>query len=249
MRAGEHGREVAEAIASWTASAPFRTHREYSDDRLAMRIVADEFEPAPDFGGWGMVVGDCVHNLRAALDNLVFAAARQHHDPPANPDLLNFPICKDTQQYKSAMGRIRGDLSDTAQGLIEHVQPLRNVSPEADLLWILHRLDIDDKHKIPSVVSVLTTEFKFDVKAQYEDEAAARRNPPDVTFCPGPIVPGLVMYEHRAKDPIKTTEISLSGSSRVMLETTTGLRSCGELLLALCNYVWSVFDLFRRELM
>lgn len=74
-RARMHAQSLRDSIEDWQKT-PLSAHGEISDDRRTYKLVLDKFAVLPSIELWGMMIGVCVHNLRSALDNLCFNAAR-----------------------------------------------------------------------------------------------------------------------------------------------------------------------------
>jgi hypothetical protein len=70
----QHGMELVSRIAGWTAVANPHTLASIADDRLSWDIRLSEFDPPP-LSEWALILGDGIHNLRSALDVLVWAYA------------------------------------------------------------------------------------------------------------------------------------------------------------------------------
>jgi hypothetical protein len=104
--------------------------------------------PAPD---WALMIGDCVHNARAALDYLAWELAG------ADPDDREtyFPICLTEDSYRSTGARRVAALPEQARTLIEKMQPYHAPDPAKHGLWALQQLDIADKHKLLTVTAVV----------------------------------------------------------------------------------------------
>lgn len=99
-----------------------------------------KIDPVPD--EVCLVFGDVIHNLRASLDHLacqlVEVAGRSASDQTA------FPIFKSTRIDESSFSRRVNGMSDAAKEKIRSMQPYKN--GEGHYLWVLHKLDIADKH-------------------------------------------------------------------------------------------------------
>lgn len=108
----------------------------------------------------GVVVGDIVHNLRSALDHLVYELSR----PPGggeSPSGTEFPIFLSGTDYKgngprdrsSGRYKIRAAKLGT-KGIIEGFQPYhRRSDPDLFSLWQLHELSTIDKHRLVHIVT------------------------------------------------------------------------------------------------
>jgi hypothetical protein len=100
----------------------------------------------------GAMIGDAVHNIRSALDYLVYELA-----PPnvRSKGKTQFPICDTEQKFTNSAYRIEGITGDE-RTLIERVQPFRSDDPRTDPLVVLNRLSNSDKHRllVPVVAGV-----------------------------------------------------------------------------------------------
>jgi hypothetical protein len=123
--------------------------------------------PIPD--EWGAIVGDCVHNLRSALDLLACELIRANGGIPG--DYAAFPVGSNFTHFNSsAVRRINGASADA----IKLVRRLKPYDGGNDTLWRLHRIDIADKHQLLIPVAAAHKEFGV----QYDIQGAG---PPDYT--------------------------------------------------------------------
>jgi hypothetical protein len=86
--------------------------------------------------------GDAVHNLRSALDHLVWQLVEANGGKPNSK--TEFPIFENAKEYVAKKaGKIQG-IGNKAIDLIDSIGPYkeRRIS-----LWWLHKLDILDKHR------------------------------------------------------------------------------------------------------
>lgn len=97
---------------------------------------------------WSGVTGDIAHNLRSALDYLVYQlfVLENGAPPPANGK-QQFPIFKDRDGFRSrgVKQNLRG-LSAPAVEMMESFQPFATGEGEASPLWQLRQLSNRDKH-------------------------------------------------------------------------------------------------------
>jgi hypothetical protein len=94
-----------------------------------------------------LILGDALHNLRSTLDHLFWQLVEANGGTAGTT--TQFPITKTVQQYNSAFGireitQIRSK-TPKAVDILRDVQPYRTTD---DTLWHLHRLDIEDKHRL-----------------------------------------------------------------------------------------------------
>lgn len=98
---------------------------------------------------WPCLIGDCVHNLRSALDLLACALVRANNKQPGIRTY--FPVGDDEadleKRIKSKFGRASARAKDV-------VRTLKTYKGGNESLWTVHRLDILDKHQL--VVPIAT---------------------------------------------------------------------------------------------
>lgn len=101
----------------------------------------------------GVLVGDIVHNLRSALDQVAWQLARLSKPKKSPPRGTYFPICatQKTSDSKTTQDKQRGINA-------RYVKVIRSVQPFASgahgPLLLLSTLSIRDKHRVINVVAV-----------------------------------------------------------------------------------------------
>lgn len=105
----------------------------------------------PDPIGWGLLFGDCIHNLRCVLDHAVYELAirASGQDPPPNERGLQFPITNSDNKWAGQKGRIE-PLTDDAKRVIYCAQPYQTGHKYVELspLSFLRDFDDADKHRL-----------------------------------------------------------------------------------------------------
>ena len=183
-RASHHLNSLDAKVPEWRKR---KTH--YYDSRFdresGKQFVYIRFtEPVP--AEFRLIIGDCLHNLRSALDNLVYDLVIAYHGdlpPPQFVEYSEFPIFGPKAMSSSARQKRIGGIDPNAQALIEGLQP-HNQGDEyaSDLLWKLHQLSNMDKHRVPHVTQVA-------VKT-YADSPDAPHLPGIITINLGPFEDG-----------------------------------------------------------
>lgn len=113
---------------------------------------------------WGVAVGDVIHNVRSALDHLVWEAVRANNRNPN--DESAFPICVTQVEWWQTAGNrrssgqscLRGIAQDTLS-VIERVQPYlkpNKAAAESTELAVIRAVSNFDKHRTLPVQHVLT---------------------------------------------------------------------------------------------
>jgi hypothetical protein len=156
-RADEHLHKLKCVIQRFVEDKPYRLVSEFQmDGRKRVYVAKDVKQPADDIG---LILGDCVHNLRSALDHVVWALS----DPVVRDRQTSFPIFVDRNDFfrrakngegagkpgwGSGLHKLAG-VSKEAFAVIEAAQPYHagNDAP-TQTLAVLDHLDITDKHKL-----------------------------------------------------------------------------------------------------
>jgi hypothetical protein len=146
-RAEHHVKKLAAVIQGFMQTNPYSISRE-EDAKTGDEVFWVEVSGSPD-PTWGAIAGDIVHNLRSALDLLMWQLVEANGNTPNGG--TEFPIFdhpvffNDPKTFKAKVRRKVDGASQPAITLIESIQPY-NAGYEP--LWIVHRLDIVDKHHV-----------------------------------------------------------------------------------------------------
>ncbi|MCH8190263.1 MAG: hypothetical protein IIC80_02800, partial [Chloroflexi bacterium] len=138
-----------------------------------------DFEPNPDDGvirvrikkqlppEWGVIIGDCIYNLRSGLDHLVWVTVLKHGGTPTSSN--EFPIFLKRDPHSkvdgkgkptrgSGLAKVEG-LPDGAKACIESLQPYnrKDGPPALHPLWLLHEISNHDKHRLVNITHAAIT--------------------------------------------------------------------------------------------
>jgi len=154
-RADQHLRTLQHAFDLWVGGETYEIvdviDYDTGEDILTFRWVT-----AQPYVEWGLLVGDCVHNLRSALDHLVYALAVNSSgvDPPPNARRLQFPIADQKNAFAAERNRKLKGLPEHLVSKIEGCQPYHRFGPNP--LTIIREVSNMDKHRVvPVAVSTL----------------------------------------------------------------------------------------------
>lgn len=113
--------------------------------------------PGPEYGA---VVGDIVHNCRAALDILACLMVRLNGQSEQN---VYFPFSRDADSLEDAV--LNKHFSRAGTQAVDLLRSLRPYPEGNTLLRALHDLDIYDKHRalIPAGGNITTPEVKAEI--------------------------------------------------------------------------------------
>jgi hypothetical protein len=103
-----------------------------------------------------LLVGECVHGLRQALDYLAYqlAIVVSGEDPPPNADTTQFPITTSRQRFDGGIAQKIGKATSMPAGLYEALEQMQPyLGGHRELLGYLRELDDIDKHRFLPVVA------------------------------------------------------------------------------------------------
>lgn len=130
----------------------------------------------------GAMAGDAVHNLRSALDLLMWQLVIGNGGTPT--DKTMFPISETPHDFVAAPPRaIQGASGDVAS-LLQTLKPHMGGN---DALWRIHRIDIVDKHHV-LIPAAMLVEAVFS-KSHSRVDGVGRRRYPNLLANNGPIFP------------------------------------------------------------
>lgn len=149
-RADKHIADIDTLVADFQ-SPEFQSVREDVDTNTGNKILHYRLTEPLVLEDLSMIVGDAIHNLRTALDYAWFVLVKTFV-PLAADEYTKFPVY---ETRESMDARIKGRHIDTVckdlYDFIHRIKPYRIGG--CDSLWILHRLDIADKHILPLSMS------------------------------------------------------------------------------------------------
>ena len=172
-RAEEHFQSVKNVVSAQLKpeayDAIFKVNADFTRYSVILKILKDI-----PFDQMALIAGDCVHNLRSALDHLIYSMAvhLEHGNIPTNWKKLAFPIAASSSDFADMGFRIKS-LPDRVRTAIESVQPYNRPHAELPpLLGLLHYFDLADKHRVLNVCFTVIHQGHFtDIQNVPEDQA------------------------------------------------------------------------------
>ncbi len=164
--------------ARFINSTPYEMVTEKDTDGVnqLLRVKAkSEKEPPPELG---FIAGDCIHNLRAILDNIVWQIGGLYGCPKRKLDKMTFPLRITPESFGESLKSL-DCLPKSAIDIIESLQPYQpyrgRSDPSMHPLRVLDRLWNEDKHRSPVLIVTLHKSTQIIPKPQ-------RVRLPDGTF-------------------------------------------------------------------
>lgn len=155
-RANQHIEELKAAVLAFKATDPYKisTKRNPQTRELVYYIVSAEPIPAPI----AAILGDILQNLRSVLDHLAYQLFIAAGGDPAKSAHIYFPIFDDISAYKAkSLGKVQG-IKQNAIDAIDAIKPYKGGN---DTLWLLHKLNNIDKHRLVITVGAAFSEFNI----------------------------------------------------------------------------------------
>lgn len=121
------------------------------------------YEDAPLLG-WSLRIGECLHNLRCALDHAAWQFALDHLGRAPTEDeakKIQFPISETSGGFNSA--RIKPFVSTDQWDWIDEFQPYHRPDPARTGLALLARLNNIDKHRVVHAAALVPEGAEFEL--------------------------------------------------------------------------------------
>ena len=144
IRAHENIGIIAREINDWFSTIRMNMYLKTAPDQPWpwLVLMANDYIPPVRLS---VLVGECVHNMRSAVDNLVCALARIT-EPACRCHGLAFPLFKDIDEWNAKSGKSLKGVPPAAKDIIRQLQPWSDASGP-NPLGILNKLSNIDKHR------------------------------------------------------------------------------------------------------
>ena len=212
-RSKKHFDELASAIKTYLASQPYIIERITNDATGDVSDIVRVKKEIPK--DWSNIVGDIVHNLRVALDYLVTSLVEANSNSISKSNC--FPIDNSIEDYQRNSSK---KLIGLSSGAIKFINDLKPYKGGEDVLWRLHKLDIQDKHARNLIVGAANRSVNLSLKMDFLGEQI---NFPTLSLKPAddlfPIADGVALFTfnkntagpHDFNDNSYTFDVKFSG--------------------------------------
>jgi len=146
------------------------------DQETGRYTLAIKLSEEPDAERWGILLGDAIHNLRSALDHVVWQLVLLNEKTPGRHN--QWPMCRSREQYVEARKRGRDSVKDECLrgvadkplAVIDGLQPYRaGARMDEHFLLPLSPLSNVDKHQVIQAGFLGTQDFPEGFLARNED--------------------------------------------------------------------------------
>jgi hypothetical protein len=196
-RAGVHFKEFGDTWAAYLDQRPHRFSTTVEDGAGTLRVHREI--PIPN--ELSLVLGEFCYQLRAALDNCLYAAAviDSGQNPPPGASQLQWPVCTTRGEWANQRRRLKY-LNDELVNYLESMQPYNTEFQGWNCLLLLNELARVDRHRNLHPVGL------YPVKAKIQHD---RKLVHDIEMHPGVIDDGgvLVTFRYTGDEPIGRAHI------------------------------------------
>jgi hypothetical protein len=160
-------REFQSRIETWSAGQPFTTDKVLSSDGLVATVIL-QVKRRPPIEEWALLFGDALHNLRSALDSLVWELAHMDGKQPRNARDLYFPVVAHEADWPRAAKKLESCPVEAVER-IRLMQPFLIADSATSGLEVLATLSNQDKHRLPIRASMTVQQLMVE-NASFEFE-------------------------------------------------------------------------------
>ena len=151
----KHLQRLEKEVRTYIDSRPHTFLVDSDADGTEQRLIVRVEKPQRVLT-WPLLLSDCLHNFRGALDHLIYAMAihASQESPPPLSDELQFPIAGDAARFQErGLGAMKDDA--TIRAAVESVQPYGGEAGDGAALLLLAELNDTDKHRLLHVLDFL----------------------------------------------------------------------------------------------
>ncbi|MFJ3094639.1 hypothetical protein [Streptomyces hydrogenans] len=222
VRAMQHYADLEARIRLWGASRPLTIEANVTEDRHRLELRLRVHTPPPVLE-WSLILGDCLHALRSALDACVWELAHRNGATPPAPRQLALPVCRKRSDWSRARERNLQTVPEVFVDRIEMYQPYHaDGGPHA--LATLSDLDNCDKHRSSITVAARADQVQQNLRVVMEENASS---PPEVTWHFVDIEDNALIGEITYAERIARVSSQLAAGIEIGIETEHGRQPIG----------------------
>lgn len=207
-RAKRHIGELTAEIETYLAGKPYEIFAE-EDQATAKRLYKIRVKQAVPFE-WSAIVGDTIHNARSALDILMVEIVKLCDPNRASYNHVHFVVGQSKDIFETRLPKNIQGASAEARRLVEDLKPYKGGD---EAFWMLHQLDITNKHKAIIPVGSAHSGLNIDMNQLFDwssvpwmKEAIAAQGPAYVNWTPThrqfPLEDGTTIFSTSLETPL-----------------------------------------------
>jgi len=191
QQAKDHFEKLRNDVIQFKESNPYELVEERRDGKRMIRVKINS-NPPPKFAA---TAADVLHNLRSALDNLVIASIRNEGNVESKENC--FPIFESKEKTDIELEKRIRCLGQPVRNYIESLKPYASENP---VLWRLHSLNNESKHRDVYIVGGANISVLIDWSTVFKRTDQKSPFPPmNIKLQPSnskwPIADGDILYE------------------------------------------------------
>jgi hypothetical protein len=190
-----HLGKLNDAIQSFFASHPYKCSGKPDLQARKVDYTMDSVEAVPE--EIPLILGDIIQNLRSALDHAVYKLYLKGTGGSAISANIYFPIADSKQQYDHTKGSKTHGILPSDKAKVDALQPYKGGN---DLLWVIHKLNNIDKHRLLLTVgsALHSIDYTAYIKQVAPQMMFAELDMPPIHLFPKegiyPLKPGTVIF-------------------------------------------------------
>jgi hypothetical protein len=247
-RAKEHIGDLESAIRRFFESDPYKILIKDNPQSGQREWVVTDVAELPT--SLALITGDAVHNLKSALDHLIWQLVIADGGKP-DEMRTEFPIWGSEAKFEASKpGNAKG-LSEGALKVLYGLKPYKGGNAA---LWLLSRLDIIDKHRLVLAVGTTYESLQYNLGAHIRAKAKGAPGQEKFANAPDLILPILPEGKYPVEPGVPVFSVPLGDESHDDVKFRFGI-ALGEpevpegepvikVLGELTGFVHEVIDLF-----
>lgn len=164
-RAKEHIGDLESTIERFFESDPYKISIKDNPQSGKREWVVTEVADLPT--SLALITGDAVHNLKSALDHLIWQLVIANGGKP-DEMRTEFPIWGSEAKFEAGKP---GNAKGISEGALKVLYGLKPYKGGNAALWLLSRLDIIDKHRLVLAVGTAYESLQYNIGARVRAKA------------------------------------------------------------------------------
>lgn len=147
-RAQEHFDALQSSLRAFTDDPEAYSVTKEVHAKNGLYIFRLKVHRKPPMTAWALMLGDCIHNLRSALDHFFWVLVVRHHNGSEPEGLYEaaFPLSRSRKKFDQK--KVHELVGEPAATILERLQPYHAPRYSDATLGFLHNADIRDKHRL-----------------------------------------------------------------------------------------------------
>lgn len=122
---------------------------EFFDEEKRLNVTLESADYPHEFAEWAVTIGEIVHNLRSALDHLVWQLVRDNDGQPSRDNMFPIVFLENRDNWEGISKKNLKGVSDEMKEKIKRLQPFAGLGAPYDVTALskLNHLSNVDKHR------------------------------------------------------------------------------------------------------